>query len=175
MKHLEEHQWREYAPPYDPNQVDFQFVPFLERINAKPFAASVQCCIGHCEYHDRRVAPANSEGRWGYLELLMTGPSAVWLCQEVIVREWLIVPLSKMWGPNVREPPSYTDWSNFLIAFAWDASWWPTPAEEICALLDKYHAADPDEPRHLLKVSAPDERRAHRRPSPCRSKRRRLK
>ncbi len=96
MKHLEEQERKTLAPPYDPMNVDREFVPFLKRINAKPFAASIQCCAGHCKYAEPGTAPPNSEGHWGYLQLLMTGPSAVWLSQEVAGREWLIVALSKV-------------------------------------------------------------------------------
>jgi hypothetical protein len=174
MKHLEAEDRRECAPPYDPAQVDPEFIPFLERINVKPFVASVQCCVGHCKYPEPGIAPANSAGHWGYLQLLMTGPSAVWLSQELLGREWLIVALSKLWSEKPREMPSYTKRCNFIIAFAWDASTWPTPVEEICSLLDKYHAADPDEPPHLVKFELPQkEGRKKKRPSPTRRKRRR--
>lgn len=174
MKHLEAEDRSELAPPYDPAQVDPEFIPFLKRINAKPFAATVQCCVGHCKYPKPGIAPANSEGHWGYLQLLMTGPSAVWLSQEVLGRAWLIDALSKMWGGKAGEMPGYTERCNFIIAFAWDASAWPTPVEEICELLDKYHAAEPDEPPHLVKFDLPrTEGRNKRRPAPPRKKRRR--
>jgi len=172
VKYLEEQERREYARPYDAKEVDSEFIPFLERINAKPFAASVQCCAGHCDYPVPGIAPANSEGHWGYLKLLMTGPSAVWVCQEVSAREWLVVALSKMWGKNVGEKPDYTPRLNFVIAFAWDASSWPIPAEEICSLLDKYHALSPDEPSHLLRFRIPAAGRARHRSSPDRRRRR---
>jgi hypothetical protein len=155
LKVLEEHERRLYAPPYDTEDVDLEFIPFLERINAKPFAASVQCCAGHCAYPGPGIAPAKSEGRWGYLKLLMTGPSAVWLCQQVCRSEWLVVALSKMWGKNAGEKPDYTACFNFMIAFAWDASSWPIPVEELCSLLEKYQAADPNEPSRFLKYAVP--------------------
>lgn len=155
MKHLEAEDRRECAPPYDPAQVDPEFIPYLERINAKPFAATVQCCAGHMEYPHPSLVPVRSTEHWGYLQILMTGPSATWLSQEVLGREWLIDDLSKMWGEKAGEMPGYTERCNFIIAFAWDASAWPTPAEEICELLDKYHAAEPDEPPHLVKFKLP--------------------
>ena len=133
MKHLEDQERKDIARPYNPAEVDPEFIPYLGRINSKPFAASVQCCIGHCEYRDTSLMPANGSGRWDYLKLLMTGPSAAWLSQEVRRRDWFIEGLSKMWSDKPGEMPSYTERCNFLIAFAWDASCWPTPAEEICA------------------------------------------
>lgn len=173
MKHLEVEDRSEIAPPYDPTQVDPEFIPYLERINAKPFVASIQCCVGHCKYPEQGLAPANSDGHWGYLQLLMTGPSAVWLSQEVRGREWLIIAQSKMWSDKAGEMPTYTDRCNFIIAFAWDASAWPTPAEEICSLLDMYHDADPDEPPNLVKFKIPKKGRAKRPPSPRQRKQRR--
>jgi hypothetical protein len=173
MKRLEDQERREFASPYDPAEVDPEFIPYLERINSKPFAATVQCCVGHCEYRDASLIPADGRGRWGYLELLMTGPSAAWLSQEVRGRDWLIERLSKMWTDQPREMPSYTERCNFLIAFAWDASRWPTPVEEICALLDRYHDADPDEPPELVRFELPKEHRAKRPRSPRLPKRRR--
>jgi hypothetical protein len=173
MKHLEEEDRRGYAPPYDPADVDPEFISYLERINAKPFAASIQCCFGHCKYPRPDIAPTDSGGHWGYLNLLMTGPSAVWLCQEVLGREWLINGLSKMWGGNAGEMPSYTDRHNFVIGFAWDAKDWPAPADEICSLLDRYHEAEPDEPTHLLGIPPSPKSHARNNPSPDRRKRRR--
>lgn len=170
MKHLEPEDRREFAPPYDLSQVDPEFIPYLERINAKPFAASVQCCIGHCPYSSGRgKASASRDGYWGYVALLMTGPSAVWLSQELLGRPWLVDSLSKMWGGKAGEMPTYTNRCNFIVAFAWGASAWPSPAEEICSLLDRYHAAEPDEPPHLVKFELPEkDSRKKRRPSPRR-------
>jgi hypothetical protein len=155
MKDLEDQERMDFAPHYDPADVDAEFIPYLDRINAKPFAATVQCCIGHCEYRDTTLMRATGSGRWGYLELLMTGPSATWLSQEVRGRDWLIEGLSKMWSDKPAELPSYTEGCNFLIAFAWDASCWPTAAEEICALLDQYHEAVPEEPSELVAFELP--------------------
>jgi hypothetical protein len=163
VKHLENQDRVTIAPPYDPTQIDPEFLPYLERINAKPFAASMQCCVGHCNYEHPGMAPPNGTGHWGYIELLMTCPSAVWLCQEVRDRKWLIEGLSKMWGNKSGEAPSYTKRGNFIIALAWDASHWPAPADEICELMDRYHAAEPEEPPHLLKPKLPRERRRRRR------------
>jgi hypothetical protein len=173
MKHLEGQERKDFAPPYDTAEVDPEFIPYLERINAKPFAATVQCCIGHCEYRDTSLMPANGGDRWGYLKLLMTGPSASWLSQEIRGRDWLIERLSKMWSDESGEMPDYTARCNFLVAFAWDAPCWPTAAEEICALLDRYHDADPDEPPELVKFELPKEDRAKRPRSPALRKRRR--
>jgi len=175
MKHLEDQERRDYAPPYNPAEVDAEFIPYLERINAKPFAATVQCCIGHCKYHDTSLVPENGSGRWGCLKLLMTGPSATWLSQEVRRRGWLIEGLSKMWSEEAGELPSYTDRCNFMIAFAWDGSCWPTPAEEICSLLDQYHNADPEEPPELVRFELPEEGSAKspRQPRPRKRRRRR--
>jgi len=172
VKHLEDQERKDFAPRYDPTEVDPEFIPYLERINAKPFAATVQCCIGHCVYRNASLMPAGGSGRWGYLELLMTGPSASWLSQDLWGRGWLIEGLSKMWSDESAEMPSYTEACNFLIAFAWDASCWPTAADEICALLDKYHDADPDEPPELVKFELPKERRAKRPRSPSLRRRR---
>lgn len=174
MKELEFEDRRQHAPPYDPTTLeDPEFIPFLERINAKPFAASVQCCIGHCRYDDDRVSREDGGPRWGYILLLMTGPSAVWLSEQVERRPWLIAEKSKMWGGKAGEMPSYTSHHNFMVAFAWDSTAWPTPAEEICALLDKYHAANPVEPPNLLNPDLPQRRPpATRRPSLDRLKRR---
>jgi hypothetical protein len=83
MKHLQDQERKDFAPPYNPAQVDPEFLPYLERITAKPFAATVQCCIGHYEYRDTSLVPAGGSGRWGYLKLFMTGPSATWLSQEL--------------------------------------------------------------------------------------------
>lgn len=165
MKHLERED-RVKIAPYDPEDVDAEFIPFLERINSKPFAVTMQCCIGHCLYSQTSFAPAGRPGRWGYLELLMTLPSASWLCQEIRKTDWLIVSMSKLWGGDGHEMPSYTELGNFMITFAWDAAEWPTPAEEICALMDRYHDADPVEPEHMLNVRPPVNVQAKRRPTP---------
>jgi hypothetical protein len=103
----------------------------------------------------------------------MTGPSATWLSQEVRRRDWLIEGLSKMWSDKPGEMPSYTERCKFLIAFAWDAPCWPTPAEEICSLLDKYHDADPDEPPELVTFEVPKEGNAKHPRSPALRKQRR--
>ena len=145
MKHLEDQERKDFAPPYNPAEVDVEFIPYLERINAKPFAATVQCCIGHCEYSDSSLVPANGSGRWGYLELLMTEQSATWLSEQIQGRDWLIEGLSKMWSDEPGELPGCTDRGNMMLAFAWDASCWPTAVEEICALLDQYDDADEDD------------------------------
>jgi len=84
----------------------------------------------------------------------------------------LILKLSKMWGGDADEMPSFTKRKNFIIAFGWDASAWPAPAEEICSLLDKYHDAEPDEPARYLNIVLPQEGRANQRPSIDRRKRR---
>jgi len=166
MKYLEDQDRSSFASAYNPSDVDPEFTPYLKRINAKPSAATVQCCIGHCKYHHTGQMPQNSSGRCGYLKLLMTGPSAVRLSQEVSGCDWLIESLSTMWCDEPLEMPSYTKRFNFLVAFAWDGSCWPTPAEEICALLDRYHDADPEEPPELLSPTFSKDLRAKRPRSP---------
>ena len=150
MKALEADERLSHAPRYNPGDVDPEFIPFLERINAKPFAASVQCCASHCKYAFPSDAPADQTGHWGYLQLLMTGPSAVWLSQQIHGRAWLILSLSQMWpssnAAKAGKMPKYTLKCNLEVAFAWDAREWPAAIEEICSLLDQYHAAAPDEP-----------------------------
>lgn len=177
MKSLEDDERSSHAPSFNPDEVDPEFIPYLERINSKPFAASVQCCAGHCDYKTPGDAPVGHTGHWGYLQLLMTGPSAVWLCQEIHGLGWLVLPLSKMWpdqkGNKAGKMPTYTSKCNFIIAFAWDASAWPVPAEEICSLLDRYHAAEPEEPPHLVKFKIPKNDGKPKRPDPRTLKRRR--
>ena len=173
MKHLEDQDRSSFAPAYNSSDVDPEFLPYLKRINAKPFAATVQCCIGHCEYRDTGLMPRNSSGLWGYLELLMTGPSAVWLSQKVRGCDWLIAGLSKMWCDEPREMPSYTERYNFLIAFAWDGSYWPTPAEEICACSIGITMLTPEEPPELLRPTFPKDPRTKRSRSPGPRKQRR--
>lgn len=172
MKHLEVED-RSVISPYDPMQVDREFIPFLERINVKPFVASMECCIGHCPYDyatykklfhkdgSRKKRSHKEYSRkdcWGYIQLLMTCPSAMWLCQEVVKSGWLRIDHSKMWPywspvkPGAM--PWHTELGNFVITLVWDSSAWPTPAEDICNLLDQYYAAEPDEPEHLLKIPA---------------------
>lgn len=177
MKSFEDDERSLHAPSFNPADVDREFIPYLERINSKPFAASIQCCVGHLKYEFPSDAPANHTGHWGYLQLLMTGPSAVWLCQEVHGSGWLVLPLSKMWpdknGKKAGKMPTYTSKCNFIIAFAWDASAWPTPVDEICSLLDRYHAAEPDEPPHLVKFDIPKEKGKNKRPDLRQRKKRR--
>jgi tRNA(Phe) wybutosine-synthesizing methylase Tyw3 len=47
------------------DDIDVEFLPFLERINRFPHVVSMQCCLGHVEHESRCDECAKQSGRWG--------------------------------------------------------------------------------------------------------------
>jgi hypothetical protein len=82
----------------DSAEIDEAFIPYLERINQLPFAATKQCCVGHLEYKNPNLSrPAGNTGRWGYLQLLVAQEAAEWLMTVADRWEWLWVEGSQFW------------------------------------------------------------------------------
>jgi hypothetical protein len=122
-----------------PEEIDPEFLPYLERINRLPFVVTKQCCIGHMEYKtEGQYLPPDGSGRWGYLELLLHDDAATWLHEGRIGDwEWLWVAGSQLWVEGAGMP-GITDSGSFDIVFAWDAKHWPKPAEDICEALEEF-------------------------------------
>ncbi len=119
-------------------EIDEAFIPYLERINQLPFAATKQCCVGHLEYKNPDLSlPAGNTGRWGYLQLLVAQDAAEWLMTVADCWEWLWVEGSQFWLEGAEEP-GMTERGSIQIAFAWDARHWPQPAEDIYRALKSY-------------------------------------
>ena len=121
-----------------PDQIDKEFLPYLDRINRLPFAATEQCCVGHLEYTNQCVRlPSGSTGRWGYLQLLLAQDVAEWLMTVADGWDWLWVEGSQFWLEGAGEP-GLTERGSIQISLAWDARHWPQPAEDICRALEEY-------------------------------------
>jgi hypothetical protein len=70
-------------------EIDQEFLPYLNRINQLPFAGTKQCCVGHLEYKNPHLRlPSCNTGRWRYLELLVAQDAAEWLMKVVDGWEW---------------------------------------------------------------------------------------
>jgi hypothetical protein len=120
------------------DQIDKEFLPYLDRINQLPFAATKQCCVGHLEYKNPHLRlPSESTGRWGYVQLLLAQDAAEWLMTVADGWEWLWVEGSQFWLEGAEEP-GMTERGSIQIAFAWDARHWPQAAEDICHALEEY-------------------------------------
>jgi hypothetical protein len=124
---------------FNPHEIDVEFLPYLARINGLSLAASMQCCSGHVEYKPIVAATAEHPGRWGYLQLLLDLDLAEWL--EEIIRDcdWLLLERSQTWDEQAAIAPGVTENESYVLTFAWDASQWPRPAEEICRFIEEYH------------------------------------
>ncbi len=124
---------------FDPDEIDVEFLPFLERINRLPHAVSMQCCLGHVEYKPIGAQTAGQSGRWGYLQLLLDLDLAEWLAEIIRDCDWLLLERSQTWDAQAGIAPGVTENESYVLTFAWDASQWPRPAEEICRFIEEYH------------------------------------
>lgn len=127
----------------NPQEIDTDFLPYLERINRLPYVATQQCCVGHMPYPPEVGDPADSSARWGYLQLLLDAEVAEWLNERVTTCEWIVIELSQLWPVYVRDQgpgqvPGITENGSIALTVAWDALSWPAPAEEVCEMLEEY-------------------------------------
>jgi hypothetical protein len=125
---------------FNPEEIDGEFIPYLQRINQFPDVVSTQCCSGHLEYKSTPDAIVKQPGRWGYLQLLTDVDLAEWLCETVRDCDWLLFESSQMWDEKAGMAPCVTKNQSYGLTFAWDATQWPRPAEEICGLIEEYYA-----------------------------------
>jgi hypothetical protein len=133
-------------------EIDTQFLPYLDRINALPFVASSQCCVGHVHYTmsgkrgapriPKRDLPVWHTGRWGYLHMAVTVDVHEFL-HETARRDgwesWLWIQGSQLWAKGAKTPCLCAEdegWA--MIAFAWDAKHWPQPIEDIASAVERY-------------------------------------
>ncbi len=133
----------------DRTGVDTQLLPFIDRVNALPYALTIQCCTGHMPYRlaGRKVPPKHlprrSSGRWGYLQLAIPYDVAKWT-HEIARRdnweEWIWVYGSQIYAVGARTVERFTDIDGVWVSicFAWDAKHWPRPAEDVCLALETY-------------------------------------
>ena len=124
---------------YNPEEIDPEFLLYLNRINKYNFVDSLQCCSGHMEYERSPDEGLERSGKWGYLQLLMDIDFAEWLNETIRYCNWLLLDMSQLWDDRAWKLPGVTEDERFVLTFAWDSSSWPTPAEEICELIEKYN------------------------------------
>lgn len=102
-------------------EIDQEFLPYLHRINRLPFAATMQCCVGHEQYKNPQIRPPSTKtGHWGYLLLRLAQDVAFWLMTVVDRWDWLWIEGSQFWIEGAQEP-QMTERGSIQIAFAWDA------------------------------------------------------
>lgn len=122
----------------DRDQVDADFLPFLDKINNFSFVVTKQCCVGHMEYKEPfSEGPLGSAGRWGYLQLLAEESLAMWLMEQIDQWPWLWIPCSQLWVEGAMTP-GVTEEGSFEITFAWDAQNWPQPAHDILTAIEAF-------------------------------------
>lgn len=125
---------------FNPDQVDAEFLPYLDEINSFAFVVTAQCCAGHLDYEDYAIPmdlrPSLST-RWGYLQLLLTFEAAEWLCETARDWPWLWVEGSQAWIDGAALPGT-TENGSCVLAFAWDAREWPACIEDVVAALRSF-------------------------------------
>ena len=123
---------------FSEEDVDSDFLPYLNRINDLPYAVTVQSCIGHLPYRvPDEYRPSKNTGIWGYLQLMLTENAAEWL-SEVANWEWLWLEGSAIFHCDQADLPGLMPNGSILLAFAWDAHYWPKPAIDIESALYRY-------------------------------------
>jgi hypothetical protein len=131
-------------------EVDFEFRPFIERINVLPFVVTTQSCVGHIPYgkaFKKRDRPPQASKRWGYLQLLVTTTVADWLHEQARARDWeqwIWIQGSQLFAKKVHKLPQLTKYGDGYLTFAWDAKHWPHPAFDITAALEDFATSRTD-------------------------------
>ena len=127
-----------------PEEIDPEFLPYLERINRLPYVVTTQCCVGHMPYEAPSGEAVDASARWGYLQLLLDQDAADWLNEHVVECGWVLLEESQLWtmyNMGDREfgrLPEVSEKGSVVLTPAWDASSWPEPAEDVCAILESY-------------------------------------
>jgi hypothetical protein len=124
---------------FNAEEIDAEFLPFLERINRLAHAVSVQCCSGHMDYTRIDHQAPECLGKWGYLQLRLDLDLADWLSERIVDCDWLLLERSQMWDERAWQVPGVTERESYQLTFAWDSQEWPRPIEEICRYLEQYH------------------------------------
>lgn len=113
---------------YNESEMDSEFLPFINRINALQDVITCQCCIGHM----------TSPDYWGYLSLYVTPAMAMKLAQRLDPKEWLLSERSQIWTTELK--PVQNEQGDIMLVFAWKAEYWPLPAIQITDTLEEIQA-----------------------------------
>ena len=150
LHNLHEADVKDVMKNYDENRVDKEFIPYLRKLNNLGPVTTCQCCVGHIPYgkvvesiDSLESQPTDKTDRWGYLALLVTPELLLTLSEHfnhLKNKTWLWKEASKLWVNNEDEfsftPPDFTPNNSAFIVFAWDASHWPKPAEDIVEAIE---------------------------------------
>lgn len=133
---------------YHEEELDPEFIPYIQKINRLEAVISCQSCIGHmpykgllgpppCHLNSTLVEvdpPKEHSDHWGYLLLYMTPDVFQFLndhYSDLRNKNWF-------WGGASNwDHPAITPNGSFMVAFAWDARHWPQPAKDITEALEK--------------------------------------
>ncbi len=122
------------------DEVDAEFLPYIDRINRFGFCVTGQSCVGHVKYSPEAIEAfdlAPNQTHWGYLWLLCSEEFAQWINDRAASWDWVFIELSRFWNENANEP-TCTDYGTFELVFAWDFSAWPRPADDILAAVEEF-------------------------------------
>jgi tRNA(Phe) wybutosine-synthesizing methylase Tyw3 len=120
-------------------EVDPEFLPYIDAINAFDFIVTGQSCSSHAEFVDY-------PGRFGYLSFFSDQEAADWLADwaaygdgvRYVVKELSQMPPSYNLSIEPGQPPGITSSGNILLTFVWSATDWPLVIESFLAAVRKY-------------------------------------
>lgn len=129
-----------FAEALRKKEIDDEFLPYLMRLNKLQFLVPVQCCARHMD---------SPYGKWGYLSLNVDSDFLIYLERsDILQQHWLNYRFSQVpvKGKAILKEPELTEFGSISLGFAWDAKYWPEPAEYLTNLAEAYgirHAVAP--------------------------------
>lgn len=121
-----------FAEALRKEEIDEEFIPYLIRLNKLPYLVPVQCCARHMD---------SPYGKWGYLSLNVDSDFLIYLeGSDFLQQHWLNHRFSQIpiKGTPILKEPELTEFGSVTLGFAWDAKYWPEPAEYLTNLAEAY-------------------------------------